>query len=640
MDPTWTFNEMTPGQKAREAMQGEFFSTEVIRTAAGALVREGIQNALDAAPDSPTGAVRVRIFISGDEGALDPGRHNKYFKGAWPHIEAPENSLTDLPSPDDACHFLTFEDFGTKGLNGDPRQWHDIHEQENDFYYFFHAEGRSGKGESDRGRWGVGKFVFPRSSRIKTFFGFTVQSEGGRRLLMGEATLRSHMLNGKPYTPDGWFAEMNRKGHAMPFTRDDLISQFCEDFCLKRETESGLSLVVPFCDSEMTKESLIEAVVQDYFYPILTGELIVTLADPASEILLDAGSIESAIPLLEESQQHEYGAVIELTKWACSQDGTSIPRTAVPPPDGALNWYEELIPTDLLKQIRESLDLGDRIAVRVPVTVRKKDETPKGSFFDIYMVRDEHAHKGQPVFIREGIIISDVRPPRSRGVRSLVVVAEGPLATLLGDSENPAHTQWQSSSAKFKGRYSYGPSYIRFVVRSVAEIVNIASDNERDEDRNVLVDLFSLPVEVEEAPRVQVETPEPKLPDIRPDVTPPSPTPLPPSPSRYRVRQVDGGFTVSRGDRNEDRPKFLDIRVAYDRRTGNPFRKYSELDFRLNQAPIAMSPDPTGIELVKVGGNRLVARVMTDDFLITVRGFDARRDVIVDVRVREEFDAA
>lgn len=44
----WHYRVKAPDEKVRDPIQGEFFSTEAIKNPADALVREAIQNALDA----------------------------------------------------------------------------------------------------------------------------------------------------------------------------------------------------------------------------------------------------------------------------------------------------------------------------------------------------------------------------------------------------------------------------------------------------------------------------------------------------------------------------------------------------------------------------------------------------------------
>jgi hypothetical protein len=130
----------------------------------------------------------------------------EYFDGIWGHLNARGNGLSHPPSSSDVCPFIVFEDFGTIGLQGDVEQYYPIEGKRNPFYYFVRAEGRSDKGEHERGRWGVGKFVFPRSSRGNTVMCATVRSDDGRRLLIGQTVLKTHSLDGKHYTPDGFSA--------------------------------------------------------------------------------------------------------------------------------------------------------------------------------------------------------------------------------------------------------------------------------------------------------------------------------------------------------------------------------------------------------------------------------------------------
>jgi hypothetical protein len=199
MTPQWHFNKPKPGDKNREPILGEFFATEAITNPAEALVREGDQNSLDAGEG---GLVQVRIYVSGATGALSPTVVAPYFVSAWPHIHAQGNGLRDAPTSDEPCPFLTFEDFGTSGLTGDVAQWHERPGVDNPFYYFFRAEGQSGKGEQDRGHWGVGKTVFPRSSRVSAYFGLTVRADDGKRLLMGQSVLKSHFVGDDYFSPD------------------------------------------------------------------------------------------------------------------------------------------------------------------------------------------------------------------------------------------------------------------------------------------------------------------------------------------------------------------------------------------------------------------------------------------------------
>jgi len=625
MTAAWRFSQPKPGDKNREPVLGEFFATEAISNPAEALVREGTQNSLDAGLGK---MVRVRIYLSGGVGALSASSAAPYFDGMWDHIIAEHNGLRDAPTYGDACPFLVFEDFGTSGLIGDITQWHDQQGIRNPFYYFFRAEGQSGKGEQDRGRWGVGKTVFPRSSRISSYFGLTVRADDQKRLLMGQSVLKSHAIADRYFSPDGYFGIAREDGLTLPTDESEILEEFCKDFRLKREQEPGLSIVVPWCDPEITEQSLIAAVCRDYFYPILAATLEVTVASPNRETVINHESLLGVSESVADQLPVNLPKLLELAEWATEQRPQNITKISPPPGERALAWSADLFSAEQVNALRASLQAGERIALRVPLMIREKNKEPRQSFFDVFFLRHGESESGRPVFIREGIIISDIRSPRSRGVLSLVVVEDVPLAALLGDSENPAHTQWQKDSSNYKGKYLYGPSYIQFVVRSVSEIVQVLAEGEDKTDPSLLLDLFSLPTQK------PLATKEPEKEEKPTGDEPEKPVIPPPTPPRFRVQKVAGGFSVTRGSLSAGMPPVLDIRVAYDIRRGNPLRKYDLADFALE----TLAVNSSGVVVTKQSENHMIVTVQQPDFQVGVSGFDEQRDLFIKVRVLEELN--
>ena len=67
--------------------------------------------------------------------------------------------------------FLVIEDFGTTGLRG---AWDRKDDQ--GFSDFWRRIGRSHKRGQQGGRWGLGKLVFSGASRVRSFFGLTIQA--------------------------------------------------------------------------------------------------------------------------------------------------------------------------------------------------------------------------------------------------------------------------------------------------------------------------------------------------------------------------------------------------------------------------------------------------------------------------------
>ncbi|MFZ3339771.1 MAG: hypothetical protein WA213_02735 [Terriglobales bacterium] len=222
----WYFREMQRAEMSVNPVQSEFFSTEAIEGLTEGLVRESIQNTLDAAQGTP---VRVRFWLSGSENAIPAQKANQYFGGLEEHLKAKGSGIQAIPSLNGGIPFLLVEDFNTRGLRGNPLQDKDVAGASNDFYYFWRNVGRSGKGEKDRGRWGIGKTVFPAASSINTFFGFTVRNEAPQGLLMGQSVLKVHELNGSRLYPYGYFGSIEAGDY-----RPHLRERSRADDCAKR----------------------------------------------------------------------------------------------------------------------------------------------------------------------------------------------------------------------------------------------------------------------------------------------------------------------------------------------------------------------------------------------------------------------
>lgn len=626
--PAWHFKELRPGDTVREPIHGEYFANEAISDSAEALVRESIQNTLDARANGQT--PEVRIYLSCLKSLSR--EVNTFLEELWPHIHAGGNGLREPPQQTGDLHYLVYEDFGTTGLEGDPAQWRK-EKDKNHFFNFFRAEGHSDKSETDRGRWGVGKTVFPRSSRASTFWALTVRASDGKRLLMGRAILKSHKVKGQDYSPDGYFGVLGNDGLVLPVDDGQVLDSFCQLFNLQRKSEPGLSVVIPwYHPNDLRFDAIVRAVIRGYFWPIMKGELKVDIKDSERSNMLDRETLEQ---VLEQDQQlkKDLGPVIKLAQWANGSAMQAIKELNRPSEKGALRWTADLIPEEVAVEIRTRLQTGEMIAVRVPMPVREKKKSVEWSFFDMFLVRDGTEGRGRPVFVREGIIIPDVRCRTTRGVRALVVVEDKPLATMLGDAENPSHTQWQKECSNYKGKYLFGPSNIEFVSNAVAEIVRLVTETEKEADPAVLIDLFSLPAEPNKPGAVKAKAKKPKQekgkgPPEKMDLLEPKPRP-------FTIERIAGGFRIRSGHEKARTPATLEVHVAYDVRLGNPLKKYHKADFDLESNFITLE-ELHGIEVVERKDNKLVLKVLENDFRLSVKGFDSNRDLYVKVLAREE----
>ena len=446
-----------------------------------------------------------------------------------------------------------------------------------------------------------------------------------QRILLGASIFKSHRLGDKYFCPDGYWGKQDTSELVVPIIDDTILNEFSNTFQLARKNEPGLSVVIPWIDSEITAPALTEAVVRGYFYPILQGELSVTIATPDKTAVIDKSSLDSAALTLDSKDSDELLGVVDLAQWATTAAPTETLILKACAPERP-SWADELIPADQITSLRHSLVNGNKIAVRASLTVRSKEAEPVQSHFDFFLWRNGF-EKGTPIFIRQGLNIADVRAPRSRGIRSIVVVGRGALGNLLGDAENPAHTEWQSKGKLFHGKYTNGPAYLEFVKGAVANFVSTLTSQHEEKDQTLLLDIFSLP-------RESNRKKGGGIPPIKPD-------PPPPQPQQFSILRSPGGFTVARGSADIQLPTKLDIKCAYDTRGKNPLNVYRNSlraqspDFQIGTAPVTVVAEQ-GLEILYARNNSVQIEVLQQDFKLRVAGFDPNRDLFVTVQIEEE----
>jgi hypothetical protein len=641
----WIFSPKSPGERTRDPVSSEFFAADAIRNAGEALVREGIQNSLDARLDRERGKARVRIYVSGPTNALPPAAHERWFGSAWPHYQAKGNGLQPgAISPDSPCHYLVFEDFETTGLLGDPLQYELKPEVRNLFFYFFRAEGATEKDANKLGRWGIGKQVFPRSSLAQTLFGYSEVRENGsnHRFMMGSCVLKHHSVDGVVYRPDGYFGEAIevRAGEELPVPLEnpEILEHFKTDFNICRQDgETGLSVVVPWLDSgngdgveKFDVTSLTLAVIEGYFAPILEGRLEVTIEDDERSIHINAenflevcNTLESNTADADLSAIKHLRASIKLA--AASKEGGAVVFEIGACPEIKPAWTEDMLSQDLSGKIRSALMQDVPIEVRARLTVRHKAADAETAVFSCHVMKADGVH-ARPFHIREDLIISGVKCRKLNGYVAIIRIPSGPLANLLGDSENPAHTEWNASSQHFKDKYIYGGVTIEFVSQFATELLRRVFASSRELDRGLLMSYFHDPGPESQSPK----PPRPPKGSTAPGEDDPALVPeiqlrLP----QIRIARIkDEGFKVMNGT---DVPlatgTLIDIRAAYETTKGNPFKSYKPYDFAFQGRQLLIACQEA--EALDVQDNLLVIRVAGPEFEVSVTGFDRNRDLIV-----------
>jgi len=615
-----------------DPVQGEFFTGKDI---VDRLVRETLQNSLDARNGSGR-PVRVRFAIHSDEPDFSSDKQDFYFSGLIRHLrECKSGRYFELSKQ--PLSYLVIEDFETTGLTGDPKQTND--EKDNNFYYFFRNVGRSGKGEDKGGSWGLGKWVFPDASRLNAFFALTRRGDGDV-LFMGQAVLTQHTIDDEKYDPYGFFSKIedNESGLQIPFNAQEdwqIVKTFEDDFNLKRNDETGLSIVVPFLSEDEESQSfgpedIVRSVIKYYFYPIVSNDLVVEVCGSVNEWfsgkeVLNHDSIEDIVTWLSWPDHREIGRedlkhLIEIAMDRLTIEESKWHKLEYKGRNRSMNMKE------LIGSKREDLiklyNSDKRLYLKIPVEVKeKKSKKISYSYFTAIIQKDKDVEQGKDYYVRGNLAIQDIDTVRQYPVRVLVHIEEKEiLAHLLRDTEGPSHSNWRPNAPRAKEKYANVYKTVNMVKNAVKDILSVLSeDNNESVQEDAFIDFFYY-VKKREIGSNNGELQTSPTPDVNPDG----------KLNLFKIERTRDGFAVSMSD-GQDVPYSIRIDLAYNSKK-NPLSQYSPLDFELDKLPISIKYEKCSCEGEK---NRLVVKNIEEDFKVTVMGFDIHRDLYIKAEVVE-----
>ncbi|MFA5689289.1 MAG: hypothetical protein WC959_09105 [Kiritimatiellales bacterium] len=638
---------MIKGEDSVDPIQGEFFASEEIGDLAEILIREAIQNSLDARVDETQIAAEIIIsYRFADYSFSDLQAKGMPFEGLAPHLFS-ENSGLDqknLPAPSEKIEYLTIEDFGTRGLGGNP-EYDDNHSPASfegrglyDFFFFWRNIGRSGKKEGI-GSWGLGKHVFSAASRINTYFGLTCRVEDSRKLLMGKSILKIHHRNGRKYAPYGYYGRFNNEEFfAYPLEDNQQISSFTEIFHIQRSTEPGLSVIIPFPKIGVAAPGpLVNAILRDYFYPIIRDQLRVRICyKGCDEITINFNTIK-AVAREYVTSDEVLLKTLDLAIWSAQLPREDIIVLNTSDLNKSPSVTDIQIPEDVLGVIKNQLEENGKTALRIPIRVKKNDANPDRGEFDICFAQTDLTQRVPAKYIRQGIDIKRANPNKlDVGCIALIEVHDPVLGGLLRISEPPAHDRWeQCNNEDLSKQYDRGSKTIGFVKNAPHELWRLLSRKNTEQNRNFFRDIFYLNTNDIPSGKLQKSNGEKKKKELEETVDP-----LEPSIRMVRTEKIAGrdtGFVVLPVENATYTPKIIVIKAAYRVPSGNHFSKYSLFDFRFNKAPVKLKTN--GSEIIYCENNVLKLKVINENFRIDVTGFDPNRDLVVQVvPTKEEND--
>jgi hypothetical protein len=632
-NPTWRFREKQRAEVHQDSANTEFFAQQGV---AERLVREAGQNTIDAS--SGNGAARLVFTLA----TVPAAAWATYFRTLWPHLEAQRELRDVLPVADRPIPCLLVEDFGTTGLTGplepDDRIAAEHDEKNHRLFWFFKNVGRTSKTGDQLGSFGIGKTVFPYSSRINSFFGFSVREavdEEPAIVLLGQSYLREHRVHGSgDLDPYGFFSWHEGEGATYvqrAISEIPRLDSFRLTFGLKRmNNQAGLSVVIPYPEEGLACKDLARAAIVQFFFPILSGQLSVEIHD-RDAVVLSAENLLEAIDSVEWGDDEVDGLrrQVRLAKWALEEGRAQQIKLARPSSLTQPKFEESMIHATRRTELSQRFVAGDRIALHIPVPVEPKGSDPVWSFVELFLEYERNGIGKEDLYIRKGLTLVDhTGQAQQAGLRSLLIAEDRPVYELLRSSENVAHTKWRQRGADRLGQqYIRGPMKVRYVLGVVPGLVQCLLSPEDQVDWWTLADLFP-----EAQPSMLPDRPL-SLSDrdaasgIPHDETPteeqdPEPVEIPPARIRqWRVNRLPDGLRIEVNPAYTAELRPMRFTAAYGllhRRLG----AHSPADFTLQETEMV---EAHSAEIVAVSHNILRITPTAHDFFVQISGFDRRR---------------
>ncbi|PZN92973.1 MAG: hypothetical protein DCF30_22345 [Hyphomicrobiales bacterium] len=505
---------------------------------------------------------------------------------------------------------LVVEDFGTRGLTGKT----DARDNDN-FRNFWRRHGRSGKGGASGGRWGLGKLVYSSSSEVRAFFGLTARAGDTGPLLMGQAVLRNHEIGSNHHPAHGfWFTDYGTTEHLqLPVTDAATIDEFRALTKVTRQVQPGLSIAVPYLKAQITETKLIEAVLRNYYFPILSGKLVVEVGN----VLIDHQTFHAVAAQHAKTQTGQTIALAFVEQ--VSKALTQAPAIVAASAPGAKGIVDTMFSKDQMDEMKTTFREGKLLRVRLPVMLKRRNGGDCASYIDLFLHSLAEGEKPFALFARGSITV----PGEARyfsGIQALgaMVASQKDIVEFLGDAENPAHTNWIASAEKLEERWA-SVGVVARIRHALRELHLLVAEQVARKDENALIDLFSLvdPSRSNKGPKKR--SPKPAI-----DVVPKE--------KAISIKPRAGGFDLVAGPgaAKWTFPRKIRIRVAYDTMVGDPFNAHHRFDFDLTKGDIEI--ETTNADCQAQNEKVLIATVNGPDFVVSGLGFDTNRDLVIDAR--------
>lgn len=629
----WQFRPLNPNETSGASISDDNFADEE-RTNVEILVRETLQNPLDARSGGSIVRVEYKL-VTLDLATSEFAR--SIFSDNWvKHFRAGELIESDeLPAK---VTFLLIEDFGTTGLEGCYTDSSCEGPTEN-WNAFWFREGEGAKATKSNGGAGQGKITLYLAGQLRSVFALTKRKSDGTELLFGCCRFkRNYKLSsdGVRWAKEArWGAVSDPADLAIPIVKTPMLNEMKAELSLARGAESGTSFIIPSPSKDITEKALRNAVVNEFFFAINRGRLVVKIG----ETTLDSSSIATVADEMgpECRLNRNYREFLALTAKNANEAVTA---------NAKYLWGAEAKLTDSafdepeLILLKEKFGNSELVSVDFPVLVKKKHPKETSTVkFRVFLQSDGDAEQSQELFVRQDLCIDGEKKLKAARiitpVMALTFIQDPKLSDLLVAAEEPTHRNWNARRPKVVSQY-FSPNEVLNAVRNAAlRLVQLISPAGM-KDEAALAMYFADPAsEPTKRAGSGGVTPDPLKGKPRPQDKIPEPKPKP-----LALKILNDGFEVqAKAGNSFVFPIVCKVTLAYATVAGDALKLWDAADFWIGDE-VSHPRLHSRVSGLSTALNTMTFRLEDEKAWLSVSGFDHNRQLEIRVRYEEVRDGA
>lgn len=629
----WQFRPLNPNETSGASISDDNFADEE-RSSIEILVRETLQNPLDARSSDSVVQVDyklVEIDLASSEFA------RSIFSDDWvKHFRA--GGLIESEERPTRMKFLVIEDFGTTGLEGCYTDSSEEGSTEN-WNAFWFREGEGAKTTRSNGGAGQGKITLYLASKLRSVFALTKRKSDSRELLFGCCRFRRNYKldkdNRRWAREARWGSTSNPDELAKPILRVPMLDGMKKELGLSRGNEAGTTFMVPMPSDDITEANLRNAVVNEFFFAINRGRLVVKVGATT----LDKNSVAAVADGMGKDCRLAKG-YREFLALTAENTGAAATATAKESWTRETKLVQTVFGESELVALKETFGKSGLISVDFPISVKKKQ--PKETSiaqFRVFLQQDENAEQSQELFVRQDLgIDGEKRLKAARTVApvmALTFIQDPKLSDLLVAAEEPTHRNWNAKRPKVVALYSSPNDALNAVRNAALRLVQLISP-EGKKDETALAVYFADP----NSPPTNRNGGTGATP-IAPGGDPPLTVQIPkPKPKPIQLDLKKDGFEVrAKAADGFSFPMDCRVTLAYATAVGDAFKLWDAADFWI--ADEAAYPRlHADVSELTTNLNVISFRLNSEDAWLSVSGFDRNRQLEIRTRYQEVSDGA